>query len=308
MRLKRLLLLIKLFPRASRLPFLIGSLIPAGLGNTLAYVETGELNLLRLGLVLLGMALVHLSVNMFNDFFDARYKVDTAHPPRPLCGGSQVLQEGLESEREILGQAALLGALAVAVGLVLAFIAGPGVLLFAVPGALLGYFYSARPLVLSWRGLGELATGLSFGPLTVCGAYFVQLERLSPAAALLSLAPGALITALLFANQYPDYRQDRLAGKKTLVVRFGPRRALPCLILLLAAGFIPLSAGLKAYPFSPLPSLIAAAAGFAPAAAAVYILIAQKEPGIDNKPGKLMLITYTLTQSILLAGGIFFML
>lgn len=107
MYLKRLAVLIKLFPRASRLPFLIGSLIPAGLGSTLAYVETGELKLLRLGLVLLGMAFVHLSVNMFNDYFDARYGVDTAHPPRPLSGGSQVLQEGLESEQEILWQAVL---------------------------------------------------------------------------------------------------------------------------------------------------------------------------------------------------------
>ncbi|HOL18494.1 MAG TPA: UbiA family prenyltransferase, partial [Bacillota bacterium] len=115
----------------------------------------------------------------------------------------------------------------------------------------------------------------------------------------LSLVPGALITALLFVNQYPDYRQDRLAGKKTLVVRFGPRRALPLLFLLLVAGFIPLEAGLIAR-FSPLPALLLAAAGATPAAAAVSLLFRQKEPAEDNKPGRLMLLSYTLTNSTLL--------
>ncbi len=299
LRLSRLPVLLRLFPRASRLPFLAGSLIPVTLGAALAHAETGAILLPRFLLTAGGMACAHLSVNMFNDYFDYRYGVDKAHPPQPLHGGSQVIQEGLESAAEYLGQALFTGAAAIAIALILALQAGPAVLLFAAPGAFLGYFYSARPLLLSWRGLGELSTGICFGPLAVCGSYFVQLQRLSAGAALLSLVPGALITALLFVNQYPDYRQDRLAGKKTLVVRFGPRRALPLLFMLLVAGFIPLQAGLITR-FSPLPALLLAAAGAAPAAAAASLLFRQKEPAEDNMPGRLMLLSYTLANSTLL--------
>lgn len=301
MQLRRLLVLIKLFPRASRLPFLVGSIIPVLLGAALAGKEAGALNYPHLVLTLLGIAFAHLSVNLFNDYFDHRYGVDTAHPPRPLSGGSQVIQEGLESEGEYLGQAVLFGLLATSVGAALTLMAGPAVLLFALPGAFLGYFYSARPLILSWRGLGELSTGICFGPLAVCGAYYVQLGRLSPGAALLSLVPGALITALLFVNQYPDYRQDHLAGKKTLVVRFGPRHSLPLLYILLAAGFIPLAVGLHA-GLGSLPAAAAALVGIIPAAAAAYKLIIQKKPAFHNKPGQLMLLSYTLTHSLMLLG------
>ncbi len=301
MNFKRLAVLIKQFPRASRLPFLAGSMIPIGLGTALAYAEAGAVIHNRLFLAALGMAFAHLSVNLFNDYFDHRYGVDSAHPPRPLCGGSQVIQEGLETAGEIFGQALLMGAGAFLAAAALALRAGPAVFLFAIPGAFLGFFYSARPLLLSWRGLGELSTGICFGPLAVCGAYYVQLGRLSPTAALLSLVPGALITAVLFVNQYPDYRQDRLAGKKTLVVRLGPRRALPLLYLLLAVGFSPLLLGppIRLYP---LPALPAACIGLIPAALAAYILFMQKEPAEDNKPGRLMLLSYTLTHSLLLLG------
>jgi 1,4-dihydroxy-2-naphthoate polyprenyltransferase len=305
MNLKRLPVLVKQFPRASRLPFLAGSMIPIGLGTALAHTETGVVIYSRLFLAMLGMAFAHLSVNLFNDYFDHRYGVDSAHPPRPLCGGSQVIQEGLETAGEFLGQALLAGAAAIAVGVILTLRAGPAVLLFSVPGAFLGFFYSARPLVLSWRGLGELSTGICFGPLAVCGAYYVQLGRLSPGAALLSLVPGALITALLFVNQYPDIRQDRLAGKKTLVVRLGPRRALPLLYLLLAVGFLPLLIGPQVR-LNLLPSLAAVLIGLAPAVLAGYLLFTQKEPAEDNKPGRLMLLSYTLTHSLLLLGIIIF--
>ncbi len=298
---KRILLLIKLFPRASRLPFLVGSLIPVALGTSLAYREAGLFDHSRLLLTLLGITGAHLCVNLFNDYFDHRYGADTSHPPRSLCGGSQVLQEGLETPAETLAQALLCAALATGAALALAITtAEPGVLLFAAAGGLLGYSYSAKPLLLSWRGLGELTTGLCFGPLVVAGSYYVQAAFISPASLVLSLVPGALITALLFVNQYPDYHDDRLAGKKTLVVRLGQRRSVPLLYLLLIAAFTPLLPG----PWSYLaPPSVIALAGFIPAAAAAALLSINKgKTGPDNKPGKLMLLSYTITLSLMVAG------
>lgn len=298
MKMKRALALLKLFPRASRFPFLLGSVIPVGLGAALAYHETGFFDPVRLALTMLGMAGAHLAVNFFNDYFDFRYGVDPPHPPRPMCGGSQVIQEGLETPAEVFGQALSFGIVAAATALVLAARAGPAVLLFAALGGFLGYFYSARPLVLSWRGLGELTTGFCFGPLVVAGSYYVQAGRISAASLFLSMVPGALITALLFVNQYPDYHQDRSAGKKTLVVLLGPRRAQPLLYLFLTAAFLPLPA-VRWLPLV-LPPLNLALLGLIPAALAAYCLAADQTGRSRNRPGKLMLLTYTLTLFLLL--------
>lgn len=298
---KRLLELLKYFPRASRLPFLAGSLTPAALGISLAYRETGLFNLAALLLTLAGVTGAHLSVNLFNDYFDWLYEVDTAHPPRPLSGGSQVIQEGLETPAEIRIQALCCAAVAISSALGLTFINSNIImLLFASAGGILGYFYSARPLLLSWRGLGELSTGLCFGPLVVTGSYYGQAGFISPASLFLSLVPGALVSALLYINQYPDYHDDRLAGKKTLVVRLGLQPSLFLLYLFLAAGFIPL----LPWPWSFLtPASTPALAGFAPATAAAASLTLKKgNCNPDNKPGKLMFISYTLTLSLMVAG------
>ncbi|MEW5785444.1 MAG: prenyltransferase [Bacillota bacterium] len=298
---KRFFYLLRLFPRASRMPFLSGSLISVGLGTALAYNEHGFFDPARFALTLLGMAGAHLAVNIFNDYFDYRYGADTAHPPRPLSGGSQVIQEGLETADEYLAQALICSGVAVAAALILARLAGPLVLYFACLGGLLGYFYSARPLLLSWRGLGEVTTGFCFGPLVVAGTFYVQTGFITPACLVLSLVPGALITMLLFINQYPDYHDDLRAGKKTLVVRLGRRRSLPLLYLFLAAAFVPLLPG-PWLPIAPLPGG-AVMAGLIPAAAAAGRLSASGgKPDPQNKPGKLMLLSYTLTISLYVLG------
>ena len=301
-RLKRCFTLLLLFPRASRLPFLAGSLISVGLGTVLAYRECGSFAPFRFGLTILGMAGAHLAVNLLNDYFDYRYGVDSAHPPRPLSGGSQVIQEGLETPREYLAQALACGAVAILSALCLSYLAGPLVIYLACLGGFLGYSYSARPLLLSWRGLGELTTGLCFGPMVVAGSYFAQAGFISSTSLVLSLVPGALMALLLFVNQYPDCADDRRAGKKTLVVRIGPRRSLPLLYLLLGAAFIPL----LPHPWLPLNPFIsggAALSGIIPAAAAAGALLASRgEAVLGNLPGKLMLISYTLTLSLLVLG------
>lgn len=85
---KRLLHLIRLFPRASRYPFLIASLVPVTLGAALSYAEHNRFCPLTFALTVAGICGAHLAVNFFNDYFGHRYGVDQPHPPRPFSGGS----------------------------------------------------------------------------------------------------------------------------------------------------------------------------------------------------------------------------
>ena len=125
MNIKRIIDLIFIFQPASRQPFLCGSLISVGLGTALAYRENGTIAWSLFLLTLTGIAGAHLAVNLLNDYFDYLYGADPAHPPRPLSGGSQVIQEGLETPAEYLAQALICGAVAAACALYVALLTGP---------------------------------------------------------------------------------------------------------------------------------------------------------------------------------------
>jgi 1,4-dihydroxy-2-naphthoate octaprenyltransferase len=71
----------------------------------------------------------------------------------------------------------------------------------------------------AYRGIGELAVAVGFGPLLVLGSYFVQTQRFSLEAFFASLVPGLLIMLILYVNEIPDRTWDDEAGKKTLVAR-----------------------------------------------------------------------------------------
>jgi 1,4-dihydroxy-2-naphthoate octaprenyltransferase len=87
------------------------------------------------------------------------------------------------------------------------------------------YFDTGAPLRLACRGLGEAAVALCYGPLIFAGTVIVQRHEIPLTLLTPSIPLGILIGAFLWICEFPDYRADRLAGKRNLVVRLGPRRA-----------------------------------------------------------------------------------
>ena len=74
---------------------------------------------------------------------------------------------------------------------------------------------------LGYYGLGDLTVFLFFGPVAVCGTYYVQALSVSALAAWSSLPMGFLITAILVVNNLRDIETDGAAGTRTLAVRIG---------------------------------------------------------------------------------------
>jgi 1,4-dihydroxy-2-naphthoate octaprenyltransferase len=156
----------------------------------------------------------------------------------PYSGGSRSIELGLINERALFIVATVSLALAAALGVTLAFLSGPGVLLFGLAGAFSAYFYTAPPLRLAARkGLGELAVGLNFGPLAVAGAVYALTGRVSWIDFLAGVPIGLLTTAILWINQFPDEDADRLTGKTNLVVVLGRSRARWGYLALLGVSF-----------------------------------------------------------------------
>jgi 1,4-dihydroxy-2-naphthoate octaprenyltransferase len=156
-----------------------------------------------------------------------------------------------------LGIAAFAGALAV--GVYLTYKGGWPILAFAILGGLAAIFYVAPPIRWAYRGLGELVIALSYGPWMVLGSLYLQARQVSWPALLASLVPGCMIMALAVVNAIPDYHQDRLVGKRNLVVRLGRRRAVWLYLALASAALVVVVAGVvgRIFPWPSVAALLA---------------------------------------------------
>ena len=165
---------------------------------------------------------------MINDYFDYKSGNDEVNREyvRPFSGGSRMIQLGLLTPLEILSGALALFALATGIGLFLTWKIGYTVLILGVIGVLSGYSYTAPPLNLASRGIGEAVVGLNFGVLMVLGSYYVQTGTLAVEPLVASIPVSLLIAAVLYINEFPDYVADKAVGKDTLVVRLGRNRAV----------------------------------------------------------------------------------
>ena len=112
--------------------------------------------------------------------------------------------------------------LAGVIGLILLATHGSTALLvIGVVGFIVSLGYTAPPLKFVYRGLGEIAVALGFGPLMLLGAYVVQTGGALAWEPFVASIPVALLVALiLYVNEIPDRRGDARAGKRTLPVRF----------------------------------------------------------------------------------------
>jgi 1,4-dihydroxy-2-naphthoate polyprenyltransferase len=171
-------------------------------------------------LTLIGGACIHLGLNVANDVFDTRSGADAANVnPTQFSGGSRVVHYGLLSLREIALLSLGFYAVGITIGFVLAAARGWDLLWLGVAGALLSLFYTAPPLKLVHRGLGEIVVALGFGPIMTLGAYFVQAREYDLEPLLTAIPVGILIALVLYVNEVPDRPADAAAGKRTLPVR-----------------------------------------------------------------------------------------
>jgi 1,4-dihydroxy-2-naphthoate polyprenyltransferase len=222
--------------------FLYAGLMPYLLGAAWAYGVAHQFHAAIFWIGLGGVALAVVGVEAFNEYFDSRLGTDRVFNPAdvpPMSVGVFWL-----------GAAAFGGALAV--GIYLTRLYGLAVLAFAALGGLAAIFYAAPPIRWSYRGLGELAIGLAYGPWLTLGSVYLQTRTLPRGAWWASSVPGLLIMALAVVNAIPDYHQDRLVGKRNWVVRLGRRRAVWLYLALATAGLLAGAVGVAAGEFPPL--------------------------------------------------------
>jgi 1,4-dihydroxy-2-naphthoate octaprenyltransferase len=288
---------------ATRPGFLAASAMPVLIGLAAA-LHAGALHWLTALLTLIGAVAAQAGANVLNDHYDAHAGCDQINQDRvfPFTGGSRIIQNDVLS-LELMGQYgwALLTTAAL-IGIVLTLEAGPGLILIGLTGLLLGWAYSAPPLRLCARGLGEVTVAVAFGVLIPVGAAFVQLGHVSITALWAGLPSALLIALVLYINQFPDLRADAATGKRNLVVRLGPGRGRLGYWAMVAGAYLILLAGVLVGPL-PALALVGMLALPLHLRAGTVLWRHAQEPGA-LRPAIVGTLSGTLLQGLLTAVGL----
>ncbi|MEJ3654869.1 prenyltransferase [Actinomycetes bacterium KLBMP 9759] len=206
--------------RAAVLPMTLVS----GLVAALLAVGHPDLDVGLLVLAIVGIVLAHLANNLMNDLYDTTSGSDTASYPRALYAPHPVLS-GLVTRRTLLTAIVVVNAADLGVLVVLALARGWPVVAFAVAGFVLSVAYTAPPLRLKKRGLGEPDVLVVWGPLMVGGTYLSATGSITWQVLLASVPYGLLCTTVLMGKHIDKIPFDEPLGIRTLPVLLGERRA-----------------------------------------------------------------------------------
>lgn len=219
----------------------IASTVPMLVAAALSYGMENKFNLFWFLLGSVGVYLIEIGKNAVNEVVDYKSGVDTFIAPderTPFSGGKKTIVDGLLTVEDAKKIAIYTLSAAAAIGIFISFLREPKVFYIGLLGMALAVFYSLPPFMLCYRGLGEFAVGITFGPLVLCGMYLVLAHNISKEAIIASTILGFLIANVLWVNQFPDYEADKKGNKKNWVVRLGKERSIKVYALLFAMAYI----------------------------------------------------------------------
>jgi len=191
-------------------------------------------------LTVLGIFCIEVAKNAYGEIVDFDSGTDgmiKEEERSPFSGGKRVLVDGLLTKQETLAITAVFYIGAILIGVIIAAWKDSRVLIFCLPGLALAWYYHGGSVRLAYRGLGEAAVALAYGPLLILGAYFVQTTQLNALLFHLSTIYGLLVACFLLINEFPDRRADAASGKRNLVVILGPELASSAYIALATVAY-----------------------------------------------------------------------
>lgn len=202
------------------------SMLPALTAVALSYGQSSFSWIAAIASVL-GVALLHLGLNLLDDWFD--YRSGSAEARQKVSNegfrGRMIkypyLTSGAATPKQLLGAVACFLAAAAAMGSVVIAIRGWIILGWVAAALVIGVSYSGGPLKLGFRGLGELVIFLMFGPLMMTGVYYAITGTLDWKITWLSIAVGLLVTNIVYSHSVLDSIPDAKMGKKTMAHLMG---------------------------------------------------------------------------------------
>ncbi|MCJ8164867.1 1,4-dihydroxy-2-naphthoate polyprenyltransferase [Pontibacter sp. E15-1] len=212
-----------------------------GMGGFMAAAQ-GVFNGTIVALCVLTTLFLQILSNLANDYGDSKHGADSVHREGP----KRAVQAGHIKAAHMKKGMVVFSLLSLVSGLLLLWVAfGAEGLLFFVVFLVLGLAaiwaainYTAGDKPYGYAGLGDLFVFVFFGLVGVLGTYFLQAQALEAVVILPALICGFFSTAVLNVNNIRDIKSDALAGKRSIPVRLGPKRARLYHLALLLGGVL----------------------------------------------------------------------
>jgi len=217
-----------------RFQFLPLTIILVSLGTAIA-AYGGYFHFGYFLLAMFGSILVHMTVNVINDYHDYVDGIDLNTQRTPFSGGSGVLPLNLLKPKQAFWFGTICLLIAMVIGFYFVMVKGWLLFPLLLVAGFSAYFYNVY--LAKWH-MGEIFAGLCFGPLLVLGSYYVQTGRYSWETLVASLAPGVLTSNLLFLNEFPDWEADKKGGRRHFVISLGKKDASYLFVAFLIASYL----------------------------------------------------------------------
>ena len=213
---------LKVWLRVVRIKFLLASIISVCLGLAINGWQNKTIDIGFAVLTFVGVAALHASVDLLNDYWDYKRQIDTETKRTKFSGGTGVLPEGLLKPDQVYKAGIAMLIIGSAVGAFFVFERGITIAVILGFAIVSIYFYSTRIVD---SGLGEVFVAIK-GSMIVLGTYFVQSSHITLEPILAGIVAGVLSSTVLFVNSFPDFDADKKHGRKTLVIVLGKEKAV----------------------------------------------------------------------------------
>lgn len=218
--------------RLRTLPLAMASI---SLGSFLA-ASNGVFNLKITILCVLTTLFLQILSNLANDYGDSIHGADLVETRE---GPKRTVQSGTITKTQMRNAIIIFTILSAMSGLYL--IHDQNLMLFLPLGflaivAAITYTIGKKPY--GYAGLGDISVFIFFGLVGVLGTYFLQSHNFDWTLLLPASACGFFSTAVLNVNNIRDINSDKIAGKNSIPVRLGAKKARIYHIVLILAGIL----------------------------------------------------------------------
>ena len=195
---------------------LSASIAPVLVGSAIAF-NSSQFNLRIFFLTIFSAIFIQIGTNFANDVYDFINGADNDE----RVGPTRAVQANLISVDLMKYLTIIAFSLSIICGLPLVIKGGYPILLIGILSIISGYAYTGGPYPLGYNGWGDIFVFIFFGPIAVCGTFFLQLGYVSIESIISGIVMGCLSVTLLCINNIRDVDTDSNVGKRTIAVRFG---------------------------------------------------------------------------------------
>ena len=282
----------------TRANFLLLTIVIVAAGLSASFYAHGVFNPFDAFLVLIGALLTHMAVNVFNNYFDYRSRIDAKTTKTPFSGGVDILVQGKMKPSVAfgIGLTCLIGAAMIGVYFLtrLLYPLLP-ILLYGLVAICL-----YTPVLSRIHALSEIVAGTGFGFMGL-GAYVTQAGVIDATGIAVLVPVSILVGLLLFLNEFPDAEADKAAGRRHLVILIGRKKSAWIYAVSLVATYlsIVLAAVAGAAPVTVLVSLVTVPIAYK----AIRIVFKNYDRIAELVPAQGLNVTIILSTIALLAAG-----